>query len=115
MSGLYLQPAQTTGVGTCSPRKQTSARFCTARCGSMKTSKIAALLCASLLLSLTGCVRIAHSLYLSSYDREISSGTRAIESARDNAARAAAYTQRGAAYSEKARYSRAFNLISRDE
>ena len=81
----------------------------------MKTSKIPALLCASLLLFLTGCVRIAHALYLSSYDREISSGTRAIESARDNAARAAAYTQRGSAYSEKARYSRAFNLIPKDE
>ena len=82
----------------------------------MKTSlKIAGLLCASVLLFLAGCNRIARSWYLSSYDGDISSSTKAIETARDNAHRAEAYAKRGSAYSEKARYSRAFKLISADE
>jgi tetratricopeptide (TPR) repeat protein len=55
------------------------------------------------------------SYYLASYERDINSSTRAIETARDDVHRAAAYTTRGSAYSEKARYSRAFNLISPDE
>jgi tetratricopeptide (TPR) repeat protein len=58
---------------------------------------------------LGGC---GQSWYLAGYERDISSATRAIETARDDAQRAAAYTKRGAAYSERARYSRAFNLIS---
>jgi len=73
-------------------------------------------LCLSVLLLLAlllgGCGR---SYYLASYERDISSSTRAIETARDDAHRAAAYTERGSAYSEKARYSRAFKLISPDE
>jgi tetratricopeptide (TPR) repeat protein len=72
-------------------------------------------LCASVLLFLAGCDRMARSWYLSSYDRDISSSARAIETARDNAHRAAAYARRGSAYSEKARYSRAFKLISAGE
>jgi tetratricopeptide (TPR) repeat protein len=63
-------------------------------------------------LLLGGC---GPSYYLGSYERDISSSTRAIETARDDAHRAAAYTKRGSAYSEKARYSRAFRLISPDE
>jgi tetratricopeptide (TPR) repeat protein len=55
------------------------------------------------------------SWFLAGYERDISTSTRAIETARDDAHRAAAYTRRGDAYSEKARYSRAFNLISLDE
>jgi tetratricopeptide (TPR) repeat protein len=73
------------------------------------------LLCASVLLFLAGCTRIARSFYLNSYDRDISSSTKAIETARDNARRAEAYAKRGSAYSEKARYSKAFKLISADE
>lgn len=61
---------------------------------------------------LGGC---GQSWYLAGYERDISSATRAIETARDDAQRAAAYTKRGDAYSEKARYSRAFNLIPPDE
>ncbi len=80
-----------------------------------RSSKIAWLLCACVLVLLAGCTRIARFFYLSSYDHEISSSTKAIESARDNAHRAEAYARRGSAYSEKARYSRAFKLISRDE
>ncbi len=49
------------------------------------------------------------------YERDISSSTRALESAHDNAHRAAAYRERGSAYSEKARYSRAFQLVSAGE
>jgi tetratricopeptide (TPR) repeat protein len=63
-------------------------------------------------LLLGGC---GPSWFLASYERDISSSTRAIETARDDAHRAAAYTRRGDAYAEKARYSRAFNLISLDE
>jgi tetratricopeptide (TPR) repeat protein len=84
---------------------------------SLKTAVLSLIvaLCVSVLLSLVGCTRVAHFLYLSAYDREISSGTTAIESARDNAHRAEAYAKRGSAYSEKARYSKAFNLISADD
>jgi len=82
----------------------------------MKTSlRIIGLFCFSSVLFLASCTRIARSLYLSSYDREISSSKKAIEAARDNTQRAAAYAKRGSAYSEKARYSRAFKLISPEE
>src|ERR1017187_9314409 len=101
------------------PRLSTgmSARFCILRYGPMKTSsKIAGLsLCASVLLCLSGCNRVARSFYLISYDRDIRSATKDIENARDNAHRAEAYAKRGSAYSEKARYSKAFKLISADE
>ena len=66
-------------------------------------------------LSLGGCRQMFQSLYLSGYDRDIGSSTREIETARDNARLAAAYTKRGNAYSEKARYSRASKLTSADE
>jgi hypothetical protein len=58
---------------------------------------------------------MARYLYLSGYGRDIGNSTRAIETARDTARRAAAYAQRGGAYSEKARYCRAFKLIPADE
>ena len=90
--------------------------FCTSRYGPMKLSlKTTGLLCASILLFLAGCGRISQSWYLRGYDRDISSFTKAIAAAGDNAHRAAAYSKRGSAYSEKARYSRAFKLISPDE
>ncbi len=80
---------------------------------------IARRLCASVLLLLGlllgGCGLMSQSWYLASCDRDISSSTRAIETARDDAHRAAAYTKRGSAYSEQARYSRASKLISADE
>jgi tetratricopeptide (TPR) repeat protein len=79
----------------------------------MKTSvTIAGLLCASVVPFLAGCGR---SWYLSGYERDISNSTHDIDTARDDAQRAAACTKRGSAYSEKARYSRAFKLISTDE
>ena len=58
---------------------------------------------------------MARSVYLSGYERDIKNSTRAIETARDDAQRAEGYAQRGRAYSEKARYCRAFNLIPADE
>ena len=73
-------------------------------------SSASALLLLGLLLA--GC---GPSFYLASYEHDISSSTQAIETARDDGRRAAAYTKRGSAYSEKARYSRASNLISPDE
>jgi len=58
---------------------------------------------------------MSRSGYLASYERDISSSTQAIEAAGDDAHRAAAYSKRGSAYSEKARYSRAFKIISSEE
>ena len=66
-------------------------------------------------LLLGGCGPMSQSAFLASYERDISSSTQAIEAARDDAHRAAAYSKRGSAYSEKARYSRASKLISSDE
>lgn len=80
----------------------------------MKTSLKIAIL-SSALLCLAGCTRIARHLYLSSYDRDINSASNDIEAARDNGHRAEAFAKRGSAYSEKARYSKAFKLISPDE
>jgi hypothetical protein len=62
-----------------------------------------------------GCDRMARSLYLSGYDRDIRNSTQAIEAASDDVRRAAGYSQRGRAYSEKARYCRAFKLIPANE
>jgi Tfp pilus assembly protein PilF len=73
-----------------------------------------ALVSASMFL-LPGCQWISQYLYLHDYDSEISKATRAIESAQNDSQRAAAYAQRGSAIGEKARYSRAFKLISSAE
>jgi tetratricopeptide (TPR) repeat protein len=64
---------------------------------------------------LAGCGGIAHSWYLHDRDRDIANATQAVEAARDDAQRAAAYTSRGRAYSDKARYSRVFKLIRAEE
>jgi tetratricopeptide (TPR) repeat protein len=77
--------------------------------------RIATLLGASVVLLLGGCDGIARSLYLAGCDHDIKNSTRAIETARDDAQRVAGYSERGRAYSEKARYSRAFKLIPADE
>ena len=62
------------------------------------------------LLVLAGCVD-----FLSGRDSDIKDATQALETARDNAQRAKAYSSRGTAYSEKARYSRAIKRIPADE
>src|ERR1039457_5628885 len=78
--------------------------------GPMKAlSNIARPLCVSVVLLFAGCSQ------MELYERDISSSRRAIKSARDDAHRAAAYSKRGSAYSEKARYSRAFKLIPAEE
>ena len=67
-----------------------------------------------LALLLSGC-EMGPRMFLSARDREIKSGTETIEAGGSNAGRAAAYIKRGHAYSEKARYSRAFKRISLEE
>jgi tetratricopeptide (TPR) repeat protein len=78
-------------------------------------AKIAKPLYIPVLLLLGGCGRMFLWSNLAGYDRDISSSTRAIENARDDAHRAEAYTKRGEAYAEKARYGRTFKLIAPDE
>jgi tetratricopeptide (TPR) repeat protein len=62
------------------------------------------------LLACAGC-----SDFLRERDRDIQNATQALEAARDDAQRAKAYSSRGTAYSEKARYSRATKRIASDE
>jgi tetratricopeptide (TPR) repeat protein len=71
-----------------------------------------AVLCVLMLLG--GC-EMGPAMFLGARDREISGSTQTIQSARNDVERAKAYSTRGAAYSEKARYSRAFKLIPADE
>ena len=71
-----------------------------------------ALLC---ILSLLGGCEMGPSMFLGARDREISDSTQAVQSARNDVERSKAYSKRGAAYSEKARYSRAFKMIPADE
>ena len=63
---------------------------------------------------LGGC-EMGHAMFTGARDREISDSTQAIQSARNDVERAKAYSKRGAAYSEKARYSREFKLIPADQ
>jgi tetratricopeptide (TPR) repeat protein len=60
----------------------------------------------------TGC---GSASFLGARDSEIKESTQAIESARQDGQRAQAYSSRGHAYSEKARYSRITKSIPRDE
>lgn len=71
------------------------------------------LLCGVLVLS--GCgwaIELSQNAHLRGYDNDISNATQAIAKAHDGAQRAKAYSTRGSAYAEKARYSRGFKLIS---
>jgi tetratricopeptide (TPR) repeat protein len=63
--------------------------------------------------SLIVCVGCAD--FLSARDGEIQHATQAIQTARDDGERAKAYSARGTAYSEKARYGRIMKRISNDE
>lgn len=81
--------------------------------GAADTSQISSLVGLGLVagfLVLTGCVD-----FLSSRESDIQGATHAIETARDDAERAKAYSARGTAYSEKARYGRATKRIPNDE
>ena len=63
------------------------------------------------LIACAGCGGGA-TAFLGARDREIQDATRALETARDDTQRAKAYSSRGSAYSEKARYSRVLKLIT---
>jgi tetratricopeptide (TPR) repeat protein len=67
------------------------------------------------LLLVSGCgwvIQITQNSRLHGYDSDINKATQAIANAHDGAERAKAYSSRGSAYAEKARYSRGFKLIS---
>ena len=64
-------------------------------------------------LVLAGCD--GRAAFLGARDGEIAESTQAIGAARDDGQRAKAYSSRGHAYSEKARYSRISKLIPNDE
>jgi len=74
---------------------------------------LAALL-AAMLVS-TGCFELGPAAFLNARDSEIRESTQAIQAAHDDAQRAKAYSSRGVAYSEKARYSRITKLIPFEE
>jgi tetratricopeptide (TPR) repeat protein len=70
------------------------------------------------LMLLDGCgwvVQASQNMHLRGYDNDISNATQAIVKAGDSVERAKAYSSRGSAYAEKARYSRGFKLISAAE
>jgi tetratricopeptide (TPR) repeat protein len=71
-----------------------------------------ALLC---ILGLLGGCEMGPSMFLGARDREISDSTQAVQTARNDVERAKAYSSRGTAYSEKARYSRISKLIPNEE
>ena len=72
-------------------------------------------LCFCMISALAGCGRVWQSWYLNGCDRDIKKATRSIETAKGDRQRATAYADRGDAYAEKARYSRAFKLVSGEE
>ena len=67
------------------------------------------------ILSLLGGCEMGPSMFIGARDREISDSTQAVQSARNDIERAKAYSSRGTAYSEKARYSRISKLIPNEE
>lgn len=67
------------------------------------------------LVLLVGCEWYGRGGFLAKCDREIRESTQDIDAARDDAQRAQAHSARGTAYSEKARYSKSFKLISSEE
>lgn len=77
-----------------------------------RLSALCGLVVLASLLVFAGC---GPSMFLSARDSEIKDSTQAIEIARDDSQRAKAYSSRGTAYSEKARYSRISKLIPNDE
>lgn len=76
---------------------------------------VSALLCIFMVFSLPGCGRLWQSAYVKSCDGEIQKATKAIKAANDDVQRAVGHADRADAYAEKARYSRAFKLISSEE
>src|SRR5690349_427506 len=64
---------------------------------------------------LGGCFVGGPTMFLGARDQEIKDSTQTIAAARVDGDRAKAYSSRGTAYSEKARYSRIMKLIPNDE
>lgn len=79
--------------------------------GTAATRALSIVLCVCVIFPLAGCVRISRYLYLSGCERDIRKATKSIREAKSQAQRAAGYLERGDAYAEKARYSRAFKLV----
>lgn len=82
--------------------------------GPLKASRVSSLCGFAILAGLIACPGCGGT-FLGAQDREIEDATQAIERAHDDAQRAKAYSSRGTAYSEKARYSRLQKLISNEE
>ena len=83
-----------------------------ASAGRTVATTLGVLVCVPMIFSLAGCGRVWQSFYISGCDRDIRKATQSIETAKSDTQRAAAYADRGDAYAEKARYSRAFKLLS---
>lgn len=77
--------------------------------------RIARPLCLCVVLLFAGCDGWGPKMFLAARDREIKDATQALQTAGNDVQRAAAYVQRGKAYSEKARYSRLLKLIPMTE
>ncbi|HUI57097.1 MAG TPA: hypothetical protein VLY04_19110 [Bryobacteraceae bacterium] len=73
------------------------------------------LFCVAAVCSLAACESLGRGYWLSKYDGDIRRANLSLQTAHDNRQRAAAYTRRGSAYAEKARYSRSLKLISAAE
>jgi len=67
------------------------------------------------MVALAGCGWAGREYWLARYQREIDGASHDLANAHTDAERSRAYSARGAAYSEKARYSRTFKLISSEE
>lgn len=79
-------------------------------------SSFSGLVTLAALALLAGCAQFGQTMFLRGRDNDIKQATEAIAAAaRDNGRRAKAFSSRGAAYSEKARYCRAFKLIPSHE
>jgi tetratricopeptide (TPR) repeat protein len=86
------------------------------RCTWVRCAKVV-VLCGGLVL-FSGCgwiVQLTQNSRLRGYDNDINNAAEAIAKAHGNAELAGAYSARGSAYAEKARYSRGFKLISAAE
>jgi tetratricopeptide (TPR) repeat protein len=82
----------------------------------MTTNGLEKSLCSLILLaSSIAFVGCGPNMFLSERDNDIKEATQALDTARDDAHRAKAYTSRGTAYSEKARFSRISKLIPNEE
>jgi tetratricopeptide (TPR) repeat protein len=78
----------------------------------MRSARPVGVATCALTLVILGCGR---SYYLRQYEHDAAEATKAIAAAKNDGERAKAYATRGRAYSEKARYSRAFQLIPPEE